>query len=151
MARKPLTNEQFEIKSKALHGDKYDYSLVEYVDGQTHVILICKIHGQFKVKPATHLNRHHKQGCPDCGRIIRSHLKSEEKAVEEFQAVHGDKYDYSEINYTGMRNNINVYCKTHKTFFHQRGYSHKAGHGCPQCGLETVIEKRYKNKGAANE
>ena len=50
--------------AKSIHGDKYDYSKVEYKDSKTKVIIICNKHGEFKQSPNKHLcNR----GCPVCG------------------------------------------------------------------------------------
>jgi len=43
-----MTTEEFISKAKKVHGDKYDYSLVEYVNNKTRVTIICPIHGEFK-------------------------------------------------------------------------------------------------------
>lgn len=48
------TKEEFIRKAKAIHGDKYDYSKVEYVNNKTEVIIICPIHGEFKQRPDMH-------------------------------------------------------------------------------------------------
>jgi hypothetical protein len=42
-----LTTEEFIAKAKAVHGDRYDYSKVEYVNASTKVCIICKKHGEF--------------------------------------------------------------------------------------------------------
>ena len=39
-----MTIEEFIKKAKAVHGDKYDYSLVEYKNSITKVKIICPIH-----------------------------------------------------------------------------------------------------------
>ena len=39
---------EFIAKAKAVHGDKYDYSKVNYVKNTTKVTIICKIHGEFE-------------------------------------------------------------------------------------------------------
>ena len=49
-----------------MHGDKYDYSKVEYVDNVTNVCIICPEHGEFFQRPNNHLNG---CGCPECGKI----------------------------------------------------------------------------------
>jgi hypothetical protein len=54
---------KFIEKAKKIHGDKYDYSEVEYVNNQTKVCIICPIHGKFWQSPAMHL---HGEGCPYC-------------------------------------------------------------------------------------
>ena len=46
MAKK-LTTQEFIEKAKLVHGDKYDYSKVDYVNSQTKVCIICPIHGEF--------------------------------------------------------------------------------------------------------
>lgn len=42
-----LTTEEFIEKAKKVHGDKYDYSLVEYKDSRVKVKIICPKHGVF--------------------------------------------------------------------------------------------------------
>lgn len=59
-----MGKENFIARSKELFGEKFDYSKVEYVNGQTNVILICKTHKEFKVRPNAHLTK--KSGCPIC-------------------------------------------------------------------------------------
>ena len=53
----------FLKKSKEVHGDKFDYSLVEYKGYNEYVNLICKEHGVFPQTPHSHLNG---AGCPQC-------------------------------------------------------------------------------------
>lgn len=59
-----LTTEIFVERSKAIHGDAYDYGLVKYRTNRTKVSIICKIHGVFMQAPDKHLGR---CGCPKCG------------------------------------------------------------------------------------
>ena len=58
-----LTTEQFVKRAKKIHGDKYDYSLTNYINARTKVVIICKKHGEFKQLPKHHLND---SGCPVC-------------------------------------------------------------------------------------
>lgn len=60
-----LTQEEFIKRAREVHGDKYDYSLVRYVNSRTDVDIICPIHGVFPQSPSGHI--HQKQGCPKCG------------------------------------------------------------------------------------
>jgi hypothetical protein len=55
--------ESFIQKAIKLHGDRYEYNKVEYINYATTVIIICKIHGQFSQQPNGHLSGH---GCPYC-------------------------------------------------------------------------------------
>ena len=59
-----LTKEEFIEKSRNIHGDKYDYSKVEYVNAHTKVCIICHIHGEFWQTPDGHYING--QGCPQC-------------------------------------------------------------------------------------
>ena len=60
---KRLTTEEFVEKARKIHGNKYDYSKVEYKDSHTKVSIICPIHGEFLQTPNNHLNG---QQCPFC-------------------------------------------------------------------------------------
>ncbi len=51
-----LLSEGFIIKAKEVHGDKYDYSLVEYINNKTKVKIICPIHGEFEQTPTSHIS-----------------------------------------------------------------------------------------------
>ncbi len=58
-----LTTEEFIDRSKITHGDKYDYSKSIYKSGTSNVIIICKVHGEFKQSPQNHMRG---SGCPLC-------------------------------------------------------------------------------------
>ena len=60
-----LTTEEFIKKARAVHGDKYDYSKVEYVNNLTKVCIVCPEHGYFFQNPIVHLNGHE---CSECGK-----------------------------------------------------------------------------------
>jgi len=68
-----FTKEDFISKAVEIHGEIYDYSLVNYVNSQTKILIICKKHGSFPQLPNNHLRGN---GCPKCyhkseGRIAR--------------------------------------------------------------------------------
>lgn len=48
---KKLTTEEWVAKARAVHGDRYDYSKVEYINGKTKVCIICPEHGEFWQTP----------------------------------------------------------------------------------------------------
>jgi hypothetical protein len=60
---KKKTTEQFLKEAKEKHGDRYDYSLVQYKDTNTEVEIICKKHGVFHQSPKCHLKY---SGCRVC-------------------------------------------------------------------------------------
>ena len=59
-----MNTKQFIEKARQIHGDKYDYSKVEYVNTKTKVCIICPEHGEFWMTPKHHLNS---CGCYECG------------------------------------------------------------------------------------
>ena len=62
---KRLTKEDFITKACKVHGDKYDYSKVKYVNTSSKVCIICPIHGEFFQLGSGHLRGY---GCPKCGK-----------------------------------------------------------------------------------
>jgi len=54
--------------SSSIHNDKYDYSLVEYINNRIKVKIICPEHGVFEQTPDGHINQ--KQGCPKCSSLV---------------------------------------------------------------------------------
>lgn len=123
----------FINKAKLVHGDKYDYSKVVYGSSNQGVIIICKKHNKkFIQTPNSHLRG---SGCPECG-IALNHDKQKsttEDFIKKSKIVHGDKYDYSKVNYTGNRNKVIIICKKHNKEFTQVPTSHLNGRGCPTC------------------
>ena len=87
--RVKLTTKEFIAKAKEIHGDKYDYSKVYYVNLGTKVCIICPEHGEFWQTPYHHIKR--KQGCPKCGGRVK---KNREEFIEAARKIHGDRYDY---------------------------------------------------------
>jgi hypothetical protein len=130
----------FLKKAKEKHGDKYDYSLVEYTNSITKVKIICPIHGEFEQTPKSH----YKCECPKCGREsqIEKAKKSKEVFIEELYNLYGDKYDYSKINYINTKDKVEIVCKKHGSFLKQPAELIK-GNGCPHCKLE---KSKYNNK-----
>ena len=125
--RNSLTTEEFIKKAKEIHGDKYDYSKVEYIDSRTKICIICPIHGEFYMRPNDHLMGH---GCQKC-KGENSNLTTEE-FIKKAKEIHGDKYDYSKIEYKGTRTKVCIICPIHGEFW-QKPILHLNGHGCIRC------------------
>ena len=68
---KKKTREQFIAEAKSVHGDKYDYSLVDYVGTDSKVRIICPVHGVFEQTLYNHMKGH---GCPECAGVRKSQL-----------------------------------------------------------------------------
>lgn len=63
---KKLTTKEFIENAVKVHGDKYDYSKVVYVNLKTPICIICPIHGGFLQKPYDHLDGCGCQKCKNC-------------------------------------------------------------------------------------
>lgn len=139
---KRYTTEEFIAKAKAVHGDRYDYSRVVYIDSVTPVCIVCPEHGEFKQRPAMHLSG---TGCPGCAneRVRKSLSDTRESFIEKARRVHGDKYDYSLVKYTGSDRKVTIICPIHGEF-QQTPHSHISGQECPVCGRLKSDENRKK-------
>lgn len=127
-----LTQEQFIEQARAIHGDKYDYSKVEYINNHTKVTVICPKHGPFEVQPSVH-----KAGfnCPKCAAEAASIRNSmgKDTFVKRATEIHGDSYDYSEVVYKNSDTPVKIICPEHGAFT-QRPAHHLKGCGCKRCG-----------------
>lgn len=130
--RVKLTTKEFIAKAKEIHGDKYDYSKVYYVNLGTKVCIICPKHGEFWQRPDCHLRGN--EGCPQCmkNKTGRNIYKTTENFIEESHKIHGDKYDYSKVKYRGDKTKVCIICPEHGEFW-QTPNNHLKGKGCPDC------------------
>ena len=138
--KKSSTNEFIE-KAKKIHGDKYDYSKVEYINAKTKVCIICPEHGEFWQVPNYHLSGN---GCKLCGIKTTSDSKKSNTInfIQKAKEVHGDKYDYSKVEYTNNHSIVNIICPKHGEFW-QRPSNHLRGQGCPICN-ESHLENKIR-------
>jgi len=132
---KRKTTEQFIIDAKKVHGDKYNYKLVQYKNARTKVKIICSIHGTFEQKPSYHLQGN---GCSKCAGNIK---KSTEQFIIDAKKVHGDKYNYSLVQYKNAKIKVKIICPIHG-IFKQNSINHLQGCGCPKCGIIKLSNKR---------
>ena len=128
------SNADFIAEANKVHGNQYDYSKVSYVDAKSKVIIICPKHGEFQQSPSNHLNG---TGCPKCSheRIGKLSRNSKEWFIEKAHEVHGDRYDYSKVEYHDSSQKVCIICKEHGEFW-QLPHAHLKGHGCPICAIE---------------
>jgi len=139
--------ETFIKKARWVHGDKYDYGEVGYVNKVTKVKIVCREHGEFYQWPGNHCN--HGQGCPKCsGKKVVDKISF----IAEASKLHSGKYDYSEVDYVNSQTKVKIQCPLHGEFG-QVPNSHLSGRGCPYCGgtkksnLDEFVEKAIKKYG----
>lgn len=121
-----LTKEEFIARARQVHGDKYDYSDSDYLNARTKVTIICPIHGKFQQTPDAHLAG---KGCSKC----KSFGKSTEDIIQELQAIHGNKYDFSDVEYKGRSKKVIVHCNICGHTWMPSAGSLLSGNGCPKC------------------
>lgn len=122
-----FTRSEFIKKSKEIHGDKYDYSLVDYKNSRTKVKIICPNHGIFEQKPHSHY--YIGQGCSKCN---GNKKLTTEEFIEKSNLIHNNKYNYSLVDYKNNSTKIKIICPKHG-IFEQRSGDHMSGNGCPKC------------------
>ena len=124
---KKLTQEEFIERSKRIHGDKYDYSKVEYKNKDSKVIIICPIHGEFEQVANSHMRG---VGCKKCyDDSKRSNL---DEFVLKAKEIWGDRLSYEKVNYISSKDKIIVTCKQHGDWETTPNHI-LSGNGCPQC------------------
>jgi very-short-patch-repair endonuclease len=123
------TPQEFINKSQIVHNGKYDYSKTNYIDAKEKVIIICPIHGEFLQSPDRHL---YGNGCPKCG-DQRVGQKSFDDFLKNASNIHGDKYDYSKVNYKDTLSKITITCPIHGDFEQTPGSHIRLERGCPIC------------------
>lgn len=135
------TTESFIAKARAKHGDRYDYSKVDYKTNRTKVCIICPDHGEFWQAPANHINLG--AGCPTCAGCKRLTL---DEFIRRSRQAHGDQYDYSMTVFTNVDTKVKIICPKHGPF-EQIAYDHMKGHGCSKCGAEKCADScRHDSK-----
>lgn len=128
-----LSQEQFIQKAKEVHGETYDYSQVKYINYHTKVAIICKQHGIFMQSPAKHLAG---QGCPKC--IGKN--QTIEEFIQKAQQIHGDYYNYDEVNFINMKTPVTLICPKHGKFNILPSAHINGRCGCHECS-ESQGEK----------
>jgi len=130
---KKLNNVSFIERCISLHGDRYDYSLIEYKNFKIKVIIICKEHGLFDQSPQTHLEG---SGCPKCGG--KKKLTTSE-FIKKSNEVHSNQFDYSLVEYKNNREKVKIICREHGVF-EQIPFTHMNGTGCHKCKKISKID-----------
>lgn len=142
---KIITTSEFIKRAESIHGDKYDYSLVDYKNLRIKVKIICRKHNVFEQAPDSHFSG---SGCKQCANEKQSKdkAKSIPNFIEDAKKVHSCSYDYSLIKYyTNAHTKVKIIYKKHG-IFEQTPHNHLIGSGCSRCGLITGSIKSLSSK-----
>ena len=138
--------EEFISKAKIIHGNNFDYSLVEYMGANSKVKIICnKCKNIFEQTPGGHLTGY---GCKECANKNLSLLYSsnKEEFISKAKSVHGsDNFDYSLVEYVGSLSKIKIICNKCKNIFEQTPSGHLCGYGCERCSVEISLYFLHSN------
>ena len=139
-----LTTEEFIMKAKEIHDNKYSYNLSNYINNKTKIKIICSIHGIFEQAPHSHLLG---LGCKKCGIERRSKMAtmSLKSFINKATKIHRNKYDYNLANYINNRTKIKIICPTHGTF-EQTPSMHLSGQGCRKCSSQNIAKSKTKTQ-----
>lgn len=142
--KRRLTLEEFIERANKIHGiGRYDYSKVVYINNTTDIIIICHNHEtpyEFPQTPSHHLLGN---GCKLCG--IKNRASKRRMTLKEFieqsRKIHGDKYDYSKVNYINNSTDVIITCLEHGDF-PQTPNNHLSDKGCSKCSWEKLANER---------
>lgn len=132
-AAKRLGTQRFIEKARAVHGEKYDYSKVEYGnDNEVSVEIVCPEHGAFRQQPHNHLSG---KGCKKCAdiRTAEAQIHTASEFITAARLIHGDTYDYSEVEYIQQHVDVGIICQKHGKFWQRPGNHLYNEAGCPSC------------------
>lgn len=138
---KRLTTQQFIDKARLLHGDKFDYSITQYVNATTKLKIICIEHGEQEMLP--HHHTHSKSyGCPVCGKQAINNYKqfTTESFIEKVSHIKGISFE--KTIYISKRENVTITCDIHGDYETKAEMLLK-NCGCPRCKSskgEDIIE-----------
>jgi len=137
-----LTTQNIIERCLLAHGNKYDYSSVNYVNSKIKIKIYCKTClNMFEQLPYNHYGA--KKGCPKCYNIKSRKIQqlSLKDFIKKSIQIHENKYDYSLVNYINNRTKVKIKCNKCFIIFEQRPMQHMIGNGCPNCWHETYISK----------
>jgi hypothetical protein len=137
------STDEFIAKARMIHGDRYGYSMVRYTSAMGKVEIQCSVHGFFRQTPNKHLDG---SGCYRCGRDKsgEARIGSTEEFLMSAREVHGDRYDYSLVEYKTAREKVRVICKTHGEFLVSPDNHLGKSVGCWRCSEshgETAVAR----------
>lgn len=125
---------EFLERANRAHNNRYRYTNAVYTGYKGKVRIECEIHGEFVQAAGSHIAG---RGCPKCGLYNKSPgplIKpvSGEEFVKLSIEVHGNQYDYSQVEYKKYHSSVMIVCSTHGPF-KCVPTSHLKGLGCATC------------------
>ena len=141
-------NKAFETKSREIHNNKYNYSLVEYKGATEKVLITCPNHGMFQQSPSGHLSGKECKRCAEEKSGAKRRM-SHDEFVKKSKNKHGENFEYLS-KYVNGSTKVKLRCKKHNITYLTMPYSHIRGAGCDSCKREKISKAaKEKNYGWA--
>lgn len=148
-----LTVDTIKERFLEIHGNKYDYSLInDYRNNRQKLPIVCHIdgHGLFYKTADNHLSG---RECPKCSMIKKSKESrlSQKEIIHRFKKAYPENlFDYSQVIYNGIEKPVVIKCnKPGHVEFEITPYAHLKGQGCPKCAStkgELKIQQILEDK-----
>lgn len=126
---KKLSQEQFIQKVTDIHNEKYDYSLVNYINARTKIKIICPIHGEFEQTADNHI----RYGCSKC-----PYSNMKENFIKKSNIKFNNKFNYDKVVYKNNNTKVVIICPKHGEFLQTPSNHEFSKHGCGECGSESL-------------
>lgn len=125
---KLVTPQEYLARAQAVHAGRYTYESSTLCSANAKATIFCSLHGAFQQKLANHLRG---VGCPACaGRGV--------DWVERFRSVHGDRYDYSAVEFIEYKQPVKIRCHEHGEFLQTPDNHYRGKQGCPKCKGQRI-------------
>ena len=127
--------DSFITEAKKIHGDKYDYSKTIYINSNTKIKIICRLHGEFEQFPYNHLSGNNCQKCFKNNQKMLIHKKNKVTFIERAKIKYGSKFNYSKVNYIDCTKLVTIICPIHGEFEQSPRNHLLSKTGCTLCGI----------------
>jgi len=136
-----LSNDKFIEKIENIFGkDIFDYSKTEYKGAHKDITLICKKCGNVETKDPKSFYLGY--GCLKCrNKQINPKQITKEHFLKKCKIIHGDKYDYSKINYISLYDKIEIICPKHGSFYQKPTIHIHCKSNCLECNISKGEEQ----------
>ena len=135
-----LDTSKFIQRAKKVFGDEYDYSKSVYTKWNEPITVTCPKHGDWVTRAGSHLS-----GCRCIACTIDDRRLGVDGFIKAARAVHGNKYDYSNVVYNHNKAKVTIGCPTHGSFKMKPNSHTSSRGGCPRC-IESYGERAIDRK-----
>jgi hypothetical protein len=140
---KKIDNETFITRAKKIHGDKYDYSCVEYIHSEEKVKIFCKFCNIFWMQKAKfHLMGYNHKKCTNY-KLNFSRRITKQDFLKKAKKKYNNNFSYEESTYVDYsKTKIKISCNTCNNVFYQKPSKHLESDTKIACKVCSDASKR---------